>query len=456
MVACLAFARMPVAHAAPTDDSCFTFNSGTGTISDYTVNPPLCPLDVEIPDQLGGVDVEYIASTAFESLGLTSVTFPANLVSIDDLAFDNNNLTSVSLPPTLQFIGEQVFNNNNLTSVVIPNSVTTIENGAFQRNQLTSVTLSSGLSILHMDVFAENQITSVTIPEGVTAIGESAFFENQISNLILPSTLLTIDSDAFATNNIETLSLPNSLASVGDRAFMQNKITSVVLPDSLVSLGQMVFVSQSSLGSDLLVEVMSGDPVRAQEALDKIWYVQLYSESPGNPNSYSDEIITETIIGMDVNGDSDMDDSMGGHIINPAHITVHYEDQDANAIASAQMFTGQGISSYLAIDNSSNDPTLYYRLGGSDIFTAPTIAGYVTPPSQAPTFVLGANTVTFTYTNAGASDGSGGDSSGSAEAAGGLADTGTNARLGLVISGLVIMATAILFVRRRQTAYRLR
>ena len=97
-----------------------------------------------------------IASSAFSVCsGLTSVTIPDSVTSIDKWAFSGCNLTSVTIPDSVTSIGDWAFVGcTGLTSVTIGNSVTSIGNNTFRG--------CSGL-------------TSVTIGSGVTSIGESAF-----------------------------------------------------------------------------------------------------------------------------------------------------------------------------------------------------------------------------------------------------------------------------------------
>lgn len=434
--------------AAPTNESCFTFDNGTGTITAYTPNPPLCPLDVEIPETIGGVTVEHVGG--FSNSGLTSVTIPNTVTTISPWAFAHNSLTTISLPPTLQFIGQRAFHFNELTSVDIPNTVTVLEDEAFNHNQLTNVVLSSGLAVIPYYAFAENRITHINIPEGITEIGTNAFRSNRISSLTLPSTLLAIDDLAFAANYIESIALPNSLESIGFQAFVQNRLTSVVLPDSLTFIGPMAFAAQSSLGADANQEISSGDPVRVQAAMEGFWYVQAFTESQGNPNGYSDDLVTEAVFGMDINGDSDMDDSIGGHLINPAHINIIYENQDGDGVTTSNFLAGPGLGSYLAHLNISNDADAYFRPGDVYTITPPSVAGYATPGEHEFTFVLGANTYMFSYTALGSSGGglaSEGEGSESGASAGGdeLADTGSNTITGLVLAGFIVVVVAVLF-----------
>jgi len=77
-----------------TDESCFTFDEATGTITDYQSS---CTKNVIIPNTIGGVNVINIGSNAFRNKQLTSVIIPDSVTEIGVSAFENNQLTSVTL-----------------------------------------------------------------------------------------------------------------------------------------------------------------------------------------------------------------------------------------------------------------------------------------------------------------------------------------------------------------------
>ncbi|EKT4518406.1 leucine-rich repeat domain-containing protein, partial [Flavobacterium psychrophilum] len=92
----------------------------------------------------------------FSCSGLTSVTIPNSVITINRSAFSGcSGLTSVTIPNSVTAIKEGAFSDcSGLTSVTIPNSVTTIKEGTF---------------------FNCSGLTSVTIPNSVTNIGDEAF-----------------------------------------------------------------------------------------------------------------------------------------------------------------------------------------------------------------------------------------------------------------------------------------
>ena len=292
----MVLANTKTAFAATPPDSCFNFNSGINTITDYynnennDTNQPACPRDVDIPATIGGIAVTAIGANAF---------------------------------------GEK-----QLLSVTIPNSVTSIGGSAFNANMLETVTLSSNLSGL----------TSGTI-------------------------------------------------------FTNNKIQEMQIPDSITLIDTYDFFAQSPVGAGSYYAFMNNDYSALNQYMATSWYARLFT-SPGNPNNLTDTYAVESVFGIDMNSDGDMNDSIGGHLINPAHITATYKDEHGNAISPSQTFTGVGLNTYLIKDNVDNDLGLYYKAGGSyTVPTTPTIAGYeiVTTPSNIASLTAGNNQVDYVY-----------------------------------------------------------
>ena len=123
--------------------------------------------------------------------GLTSVTIPNSVTSIEDYAFYRcSSLTSVTIPNSVTSIGTCAFRGcSGLTSVTIPNSVTSIGSSAFK--------YCSGL-------------TSVTIPNSVTSIGESAFDGAELRTVVCLNPEVPTANNTFGsvTYNHATLYVP--------------------------------------------------------------------------------------------------------------------------------------------------------------------------------------------------------------------------------------------------------
>jgi len=398
---------------------------------------------VIIPSAIGGNLVTTIGYEAFSQNQLTSVTIPNSVTSISGEAFSSNQLTSVTISNSVTSIGMDAFQDNQLTSVTIPNSVTSIGDGAFSENQLTSVTIEGNITTAGNNVFRGNPIQTFTygldtytssdpltedcfafdgsniitgfnkadiatirdhsnaclnpnvnIPStiggnSVTTIGNEVFMLSQISNVNIPNSVTSIGFAAFVGNRLTSVTFPNTLSTIGGYAFNHNQITEVTIPDSVTTLGLLAFDLQTKPGGTSLMDLqMSGlDPQVTQAFIDSVIYTNIYaSPSQVTALSLADSELTEAdIMSEDINADGDQTDIISGQLINPSRVTATYKDTNGNTIAPSTTATGTGLSSYLAVDNPTNDLGLYYRAGGSyTVPTAPTIAGYTiqTTPSN--------------------------------------------------------------------------
>lgn len=153
----------------------------------------------------------------------TNVTIPAivtagsnifDVTRIDDSAFENIGLTSVTIPNSVTSIGVSAFENNNLTSVSIPDSVTIIGTTAFATNAITNISLGNNVDIIGIGAFVDNNLTDIVIPSNVTEIGLLAFGNNpSLANVtslaIVPPTITTGTNDTFIFDRSNTsLSIP--------------------------------------------------------------------------------------------------------------------------------------------------------------------------------------------------------------------------------------------------------
>ncbi|MDD2435416.1 MAG: leucine-rich repeat protein [Bacilli bacterium] len=125
----------------------FSFNSNLVTITINASNPNYKSINNAIYTKDGKTLIQgtkvmsnniestttLINNSAFESMGVTSVTIPNNVINIGTNAFNYNDISTLNLSglTNLITIGQRAFASNHLTSITIPASVTTIGNGAF-------------------------------------------------------------------------------------------------------------------------------------------------------------------------------------------------------------------------------------------------------------------------------------------------------------------------------------
>lgn len=171
----MAFAYNPSVAAQAVPESCFTFDSGTSTITGYDAGNPACVLDLDIPSDIAGIPVHAIDGWVFYGLGLTNVALPNSLLTIGDGAFAANNLASAVIPDSVTVIGQQAFADNQLGNLSLGNSVATIGDSAFYNNQLLSLTIPASVTQIDGNAFAYNNLLTIRIL-GTPSISDGSTF----------------------------------------------------------------------------------------------------------------------------------------------------------------------------------------------------------------------------------------------------------------------------------------
>ena len=315
-------------------------------------------------------------------------------------------------------------------------AVTTIGDYAFGYNKLTSVTIPNSVTTILGDSFTWNELTSITIPHSVTSLGSWAFYKNRLTSV----------------------SIPDSLTYISYLTFAYNRITEVTIPNSVTKVEASAFAYQSPRGIDLYEDLYSADPIVQKAAADSIWYVRLYTEDTSNPNNLKSEAV---FYGPGKNG--------GGFIVNPASVTLNYVDTMDEKLQQSVSYIGQTpddnmLTDYLVsrgpiIQSPANSysPTpaesqaiqdalsVYWHIGQTVTFTAPDVAGYITPSPATRSYVLGASTNNFAmiYTQPGQSSATG------TSAGGQLLETGVRVASIATASILVMFLSLRIFLKQR-------
>jgi hypothetical protein len=160
-----------------------------------------------------GSQLTAIEQEAFDSSGITAISIPAGVTTIEARAFfSTSSLTTVTFTAdsALTNIGYEAFLQSGITSIEIPASVTTITSNAFeQARDLATVTFAAGSSLTSIQnaVFQNAAIRSITLPSGITSIGIGAFFDNrQLTSVTIPDTVTSIGNQAFgSTSSLTTI-----------------------------------------------------------------------------------------------------------------------------------------------------------------------------------------------------------------------------------------------------------
>ena len=173
-----------------------------------------------IPQEVNGVALKQIESSAFYSMGLSDweVVIPNTVTSIGSSAFAQNGIAKVNLPTSLTTIGSSAFYSNRLTELSIPDTVTSIGSLAFNGNKVTSGT----------DIWIYKR--TKTGIDYSTLIGYSG--ENR-KNIVIPEEKNGIELEVIASSALRYLGLtgsikiPESVREIGSLAFCHNDLTSV-------------------------------------------------------------------------------------------------------------------------------------------------------------------------------------------------------------------------------------
>lgn len=143
-------------------------------------------------------------------------------------------------------IGSSAFYESGITSISIPNSVTTINPWAFAEcNMLNKVTLSENLTSLSDWIFFGcSNLVSISIPEGVTYIGNYAFtLCEKLPIIAIPQSVEYIGDSAFAAcKKLVSFDIPERVISVGDGVLKDcEKLTYLTISASVISIGDWAF-----------------------------------------------------------------------------------------------------------------------------------------------------------------------------------------------------------------------
>ncbi len=183
--------------------------------------------------------------------GLTMITIPAGVTSIDSNAFKEcSNLTTVTLncnvlvskknPCLGNQFGQQV------TEYILGNTVTRIGEYAFSYcENLNSVTIPQSVTSIGMHAFRDcSSLTSITIPHSVTSIETSAFMNcSSLASVSLSEGLTVISKELFeGCSNLNNIIIPEGVTTIEDLAFLDcSSLTSITIPESVNTIGYGAF-----------------------------------------------------------------------------------------------------------------------------------------------------------------------------------------------------------------------
>lgn len=235
--------------------------------------------------------VATIGAFAFEHCsGLTSVTIPDGVTTIEDSSFYGCSLTNVTIPNSVTTIGASALSScSSLTSVTIPSSVTSIGRFAFGLcSGLTNVNISKRVTEIGDDVFYQcmnlavikvdednpsysslqgvllnkaktmiihfprARVGDYTVPDSVTAIGNHEFdYCTGLTSVTIPNSVTTMGNHAFAyCKRLRSVTISANMTSIGNSAFEScYSLVSVIIPNGVPTIGDSAFASCFGLTS---------------------------------------------------------------------------------------------------------------------------------------------------------------------------------------------------------------
>ena len=205
-------------------------------------------IPASVPDNGATLSVVEIAEEAFyQCTGLTGVTIPNSVTSIEGSAFASTGLTTVTIPGGVTTIGTFVFDQcNELKRIEVAAESTTftsVDGVLFSADKSTLVYCPNGRS------------GTYAVPDGVTTIGATAFAHCALlEGVSLPAGVTRIEASAFQDcNHLKAFTLPQGVEEIGDYAFgMCQKLTEILIPHSVTELGVRAFAGCMGLSKVFL------------------------------------------------------------------------------------------------------------------------------------------------------------------------------------------------------------
>ena len=219
------------------------------------------------------IQVDSVASYAFQDSGVEKITILSNITTFDKYAFNGcetlkeirfqNGITEiqesmfegclslekVELPTSVTQIGANAFNNCiSLKEINIPDSIKVLEEGTFRGcESLTNINLNNATELKDYTFFACRKLDTINT-SNLTKLGEWCFSHTAIKSFDARN-ISEIPFSCFSNcANLTSISFKNDLKSIGYRAFYGClKLDNVVLPDTITLLDHETFMYCQSL-----------------------------------------------------------------------------------------------------------------------------------------------------------------------------------------------------------------
>ena len=215
--------------------------SGLTQIGSYAFRQCYAITSLPIPES-----VSSIGEGAFQTSGLTSIAFPANISKVPAYIVQGcTDLESLTLHEGMTEIGKYAFMYcKKLETVNLPSTMRIIREGAFREcDILNTLDMNDGLTALESYFIKDTPaLKTLDIPSSVTRLEKYVFDGCYVDTLTIPEGFTSLPNWAFNEAHCRQIVLPSTLTSFGTQCFMHcEELTSIFIPYGVTSIGSWEF-----------------------------------------------------------------------------------------------------------------------------------------------------------------------------------------------------------------------
>lgn len=223
---------------------------------------------VSFPNSLNTISPSCFADCS----SLSKINLSKNIRIISESAFENcTSLKKFVFPENIRFIGKYAFSYTGLTTVTVPSTVKTVENGAFLYCKklktakflckkmpdscfegcikLYDVKLSASIKSIGSYALAKTGLESFKIPNSVTSVGTGTFaYCRHLEELKLSKNIIAIPARFIEeTKKLKSLTIPKGVKQLKANCFRFSSLRDVTVPESVTYMHNTNFYGCSKL-----------------------------------------------------------------------------------------------------------------------------------------------------------------------------------------------------------------